>query len=299
MAKKGLGRGLEALMGDLSDKKSDQDRNEKPRDLAVPIEYLSPAKDQPRKIFTDKAIDELAASIKQKGVLQPILVRPHKEAKREYEIVAGERRWRAAQKAGLHEVPVIIRDLNNEEAAEIALVENIQRVDLNPMEEADAYNHLIKHHNRSAGEIAKALGKSRSHIANLLRLRDLPAEVKQLVRDEKLTMGHARALLGTENPVALAKEIVAKGLTVRQTEKLAGRDSSKAQLKQKKNRNSGKGKSTIKDADIRAFERSIEEALGLEVYLDHLGKKGGRLTIHYLTLDQLDDICKRLSGLGV
>ncbi len=302
MSKKRLGRGLDALMGELPSRDDDIQSAHKTKiaENNLPIAFLSPAKDQPRKNFSDAAIAELAASIKQRGMVQPILVRPLSGARDRYEIVAGERRWRAAQQAGLHEVPVIIRELSNSEAAEIALIENIQRVDLNPIEEADAYQKLIARHGRSAKEIAEAVGKSRSHIANLLRLRDLPKAVKNFINEGALSMGHARAILGTKDPTALAKKVIAEGLTVRATEKLAGQDSDKKLLKHKKNKKQKPSSSAaVKDADIRAFERMIEDALGLEVDLDHQGKSGGRLSINYETLDQLDDICKRLSGLGV
>jgi ParB family transcriptional regulator, chromosome partitioning protein len=302
MSKKRLGRGLDALMGELParDDGVESVGKAKPAENNLPIAFLSPAKDQPRKNFSKQAIAELAASIEKRGMVQPILVRSISGERDKYEIVAGERRWRAAQQVGLHEVPVIIRELSNSEAAEIALIENIQRVDLSPIEEADAYQKLIDKHGRSAKEIAGAVGKSRSHIANLLRLRDLPKEVKNHINEGALTMGHARALLGTKDPASLAKRVIAGGLSVRATEKLAGEDSDKKLLKHKKNKKENKpSKSTIKDADIRSFERMIEEALGLEVNLEHQGKSGGRLTIAYETLDQLDDICKRLSGLGV
>ncbi len=300
MSKKRLGRGLDALMGELPSREDENAGKTKLAENNLPIAFLLPAKDQPRKNFSKQAIEELAASIKKRGMVQPILVRPISGERDKYEIVAGERRWRAAQQAGLHEVPIIIRELSNSEAAEIALIENIQRVDLSPIEEADAYQKLIDRHGRSAKEIASAVGKSRSHIANLLRLRDLPKEVKTFINEGALTMGHARALLGTKDPARLAKRVIAEGLSVRETEKLAGEDSDKKLLKHKKNKKQNKPtQATIKDADIRSFERMIEDALGLEVDLDHQGKSGGRLTITYETLDQLDDICKRLSGLGV
>lgn len=303
MGKKGLGRGLDALMGDLAAPEKAPGAStakQKSDGASLPIEHLVPAEDQPRKQFAPEDLAELSASIKKRGVLQPILVRPSSKEEGLFEIVAGERRWRAAQMAGIHAVPVVIRTLTNTEAAEIALIENIQRVDLNPIEEADAYHKLIEDHGRSAGEVAAAVGKSRSHIANLLRLRVLPKKVKALVHEGLLTMGHARALLGTADPVSLSAVVIKQGLSVRQTEALAGRESDKGRNAQKnKKAKPKKATSTIKDADVRAFERMIEDALGLEVDLEHHGKSGGRLSINYLTLDQLDDICKRLSGVGV
>lgn len=291
MAKKGLGRGLDMLLGD--------DENERASDAAsvsdiarVPVEFIVPDPEQPRKSFADDAIAELAASIRAKGLLQPILVRPAPGKKREYLIVAGERRWRAAQKAQLHEVPVIIREFDDDQAAEIALIENVQRVDLNPIEEAEAYQRLAEKHDRSQADIAEAVGKSRSHIANMMRLTGLPQPVKEQVRAGHLSMGHARAILSADYPEEIAAMVLERNLSVRETEALvraaASIDGGGKSKKKKKD------KAPEKNADIRLLERDLAEALGLTVDLTHGGKKGGVLTINYTNLDQLDEVCRRL-----
>ncbi|MEO0397877.1 MAG: ParB/RepB/Spo0J family partition protein [Pseudomonadota bacterium] len=315
----GLGRGLDALLGDAPasqtadfDAASD-DAEPTPPSASVsalaekrvdggapklPIEYLSPDPDQPRRLFNEDALSELAASIAARGVLQPILVRP--KGPDHYEIVAGERRWRAAQKARLHEVPVIIRKLTDEQAAEIALIENVQRVDLNPVEEAQAYQRLADHHGRTQEQIAKAVGKSRSHIANIMRLLSLPEQSLDALRGGDITMGHARALLATPDPDAALARVKKEGLSVRDTEKLAQRPAAKKTDANDVAASNGSAvKSKPKDADTRSLENDLAAALGLEVSIDHSKKGSGVVSINYLTLDQLDDVCRRLMGTSV
>ncbi len=303
MAKKGLGRGLDLLLGDAPSPDR-PDTALTPASDKLPIEFIIADPKQPRKSFADEAIEELSASIREKGLLQPILVRPAPEQRGIYQIVAGERRWRAAQKAQLHEVPVIIRDLTDAETAEIALVENLQRVDLNPMEEAEAYSHLAEAHARTSNAIAEAVGKSRSHVANMMRLLKLPEKVREQVRGGILSMGHARAILSSDDPEIVADYVIRRGLSVRDTEAYARAflgdiGAREPDGKEKKKKGKGKSKTTIKDADTRALERDIADALGLAVSLEHQGKKGGVLTIDYQTLDQLDEVCRRLINVGI
>jgi ParB family chromosome partitioning protein len=252
----------------------------------LPVGSLSPHPGQPRRHFDDAALDELATSIAARGVIQPIVVRPHGH---DYQIVAGERRWRAAQRARLHEVPVIVRDFSDAETLEIALVENIQRQDLNAIEEAQAYQRLIDEFGHTQEALGKLVHKSRSHIANLLRLLELPYKIQQQVIDGSLTMGHARALIGAPDPVALARRVIDEGLSVRDTEKLA---------RIAKPRPKGAGDRRDGDADIAALEHQLGDLLGLRVRISH-GAKGGTLALHYSTLDQLDMVCQRLSGEGI
>ena len=305
---RGLGRGLDALLGDTAAPKTDKPTSGKldvPAPLTgqerdVPIEYLMANPDQPRKTFHDDAISDLANSIREKGLLQPILVRPIKNPthKARYEIVAGERRWRAAQKAQLHQVPIIIRTLSDQETAEIALIENIQRVDLNVMEEAEAYHHLRTSHKRTQQQIADAVGKSRSHIANLMRLMDLPSSVQDGVRDNIISMGHARALLSSENPATDFQRVKKQNLSVRQTEALVKRQTGGPGAPKPASA-MAQDKRAHKDADTRALERNLAEALGLSVAVDHQKSGAGSVTINYLNLDQLDEVCRRLLGSAV
>lgn len=286
--KKNLGRGLSALLGGGVDSSEDAPRGGNARTL--PVELLRPGRFQPRRHFDEDAIADLVESVRGRGILQPILVRRHPDGSPTYEIIAGERRWRAAQKVGLHEVPVILKDLTDRDALEIALVENLQRQDLSPLEEADGYRRLMDEFSHTQEDLAKSLGKSRSHVANMMRLLSLPDSVKDRVERGQLSAGHARALLTADDPDALAEEVVAKGLNVRQTEKLA-QDGKKAAGK-------GGGKSRRepepKDADTAALERDLTNLLGVKVALTTHGK-GGELVIHYGTLEQLDDILHRLS----
>ncbi|MEQ8935615.1 MAG: ParB/RepB/Spo0J family partition protein [Amphiplicatus sp.] len=308
---KGLGRGLDALLG-ASPTERVEEANANSGQLArlkavLPIEFLKPNPDQPRRLFNEDALEELAHSIRMRGLLQPILVRP--TGGDYYEIVAGERRWRAAQKAQLHEVPVVIRELDDASAAEIALIENVQRVDLNPVEEARAYQRLVDVYKRSHEEIAKAVGKSRSHVANLLRLLDLPDMPLTALLKGEITMGHARAMLTAPRPEAVLLVVLKNNLSVRDTETLVA--DAKKIAKEKgigggaastgKPSSSVPGKSVggKKDADTRALESDLAAALGLEVSIEHAAKGNGAVTIQYLNHDQLDDVCRRLMGAGV
>ena len=285
--RRGLGRGLSALMSDVAaDTAPASEGGSVTRaEQIVPIEKIAPNPDQPRRDFPAQDMDDLAASIKEKGVIQPLIVRVKSDG---YEIVAGERRWRAAQMAKLHELPVIIRDYTDTEVLEIAIIENIQRADLNPVEEAAGYQQLMDKFGHTQEKLAAALGKSRSHIANLMRLLQLPKEVLDLLKDGKLTAGHARALITTENPVALARQVVKQGLSVRETERLA---------KAPKARPEKVKLQPTKDADTRALEGDLSANLGMKVSVDHKpGKESGKLTISYKTLEELDDLCRLLSA---
>jgi ParB family chromosome partitioning protein len=280
--KKRLGRGLAALIGDDS---SEEAMVQDARTLRhMPIELLKPSATNPRKHFAEADLEDLAKSIRDKGLLQPIVVRPLSEG--EYEIVAGERRWRAAQRAGIHDVPVLIRELSDSEALEIALIENIQRTDLNPLEEARAYELLLERFSYTQQQLADSIGKSRSHIANTLRLLNLPDSVRRQIEEGNLTAGHARALVATDSPAELADRIIKLGLSVRQAEDLAREASSPRKPKTKPE----------KDADTRALEKIVSEAIGLKVEITHKGGAGGTLQISYRTLDQLEDICRRLQS---
>jgi ParB family chromosome partitioning protein len=279
-----LGRGLSALLG----------AEETPADLgpqrSMAIDLLHPGRYQPRGRFAPDELQALAQSVKENGILQPILVRPHDRLAGHFEIVAGERRWRAAQLAQLHEVPIILRSLDDRSTLEIALIENVQREDLTPLEEAEGYARLMSEFDYTQETLAERIGKSRSAIANLLRLRALPEAVRSLISEGKLSVGHARALIGTGDPVALANEIVAKDLNVRQAEALA--------KKQKPETGKKKGAASIsaeKDADTRALERDLSLKLGLKVEVQFDGK-GGRLVLHYSSLDQLDGVIEKLNG---
>ncbi len=307
---KGLGRGLDALLGDAPSVREAARKTEAAQPAAgekgpkreLPIEQLKPNADQPRRIFDKDAIEELANSIAAKGMLQPILVRPKKDGS--YEIVAGERRWRAAQKAQLHNVPVVIRELSDEEAAEIALIENVQRVDLNPVEEAAAYARLSDVYGRTQEQISKAVGKSRSHVANTMRLLNLPQKALDALSANHISMGHARALLGSSAPKQMLDIVLKGGLSVRQTEDYIRKAEAELKAGDKSTgggKSDGKTKASTgpKDADTRALERDLSAILGLDVAIDHSGKGSGALTVKYLTLDQLDDICRRLMGAGV
>ncbi|MEN3975331.1 ParB/RepB/Spo0J family partition protein [Emcibacter sp. SYSU 3D8] len=278
----GLGRGLSALLGDDPVVADSAPRGTR----ELPIETLHPNRYQPRTRFDDAAIEDLASSIRTRGILQPILVRPSSVRPGEYEIVAGERRWRAAQRAQLHAVPVIERALSDDESLEIAIVENVQRQDLSPIDEARGYRRLIDEFGHNQQEVAEVVGKSRPHVANMVRLLTLPDRVQTLLDAGELSMGHARALVTSDNAEWLAQEIVERGLNVRQAEDLA----------RETPRSKGRGPlRPSKDADTRALERQLSEALGLRVAIDHKGP-GGTVSIKYGTLDQLDDVTARLSG---
>ncbi|MCK0171036.1 ParB/RepB/Spo0J family partition protein [Aliiroseovarius sp. S1123] len=287
---RGLGRGLSALMADVVVEDSSKDTSPEPRraDMMVPIEKIKPNPEQPRRTFTQEQLDDLAASVKEKGVIQPLIVRPRPGVEGEYEIVAGERRWRASQMAKLHQLPVVIREYSDTEALEVAIIENIQRADLNAIEEAAGYRDLMDRFGHTQEKVSEALGKSRSHIANLLRLLNLPDDVQAFVRDGQLTAGHARTLVTAENPSTLAREIINKGLSVRAAEKLA-----KGGAPRKPR---AVGPKTEKDADTKALEADLSAATGMKVQIDHkAGGEAGTVTIRYQNLDQLDDICGKLS----
>jgi ParB family chromosome partitioning protein len=284
--KKQLGRGLSALLGDTLS--TDPAAGLQSRTL--PVEHLHPSPYQPRRHFDEEALVALSESIRQQGVVQPLLVRPDLANPGSYEIVAGERRWRAAQLAQLHEVPCVIKALRDDETLEIALVENIQREDLTPLEEAYAYRQLIDQFHHTQEVLSKNLGKSRSHIANMLRLLTLPEPVQRLLTRGTLSAGHARALINAPNPVEMAEKIVGKGLSVRQAEQLAKQAKLKKPLKLK----AVAGTGAEVDADTLALERDLALVLGLKVTIRHEAK-GGNLTLHYTSLEQLDDLLQRLN----
>jgi ParB family chromosome partitioning protein len=276
---RGLGRGLSALIGDeIAAVKNEPARGKDARTL--PVAFLRPGKYQPRKQFDEQPLADLAASVKEKGVLSPILVRP--VGPDAYEIVAGERRWRAAQIAKLHDVPVVVREMADSEALELAIIENVQRADLNVLEEAAAYQELMETFGRTQEEVARDVGKSRPHVANTVRLLRLPEKVKAWVREGRLTAGHARTLLGAADPEARAAELIAGEMTVRQAEQRSG----------KKAKRGGK---PHKDPNIIDLESNISNRLGLSVEIAHKGDKGGEIRIAYKTLEQLDDLARRLS----
>ncbi len=284
---RGLGRGLSALMADVGEVQPDTPRK---AESQVPVERVHPNPHQPRRAFDDDKLKELAASISEKGIIQPLIVRPKPNAEGDFEIVAGERRWRAAQLAQLHEVPVIVRTFDDTEVLEVAIIENIQRADLNPVDEAAGYRQLMDKFGHTQEQMSSALGKSRSHIANLLRLLNLPDEVQNMLVAGTLTAGHARALVGHPDAVKLAAQIVGKGLSVRETERLASR------VAQPKPAPAPKGKPQ-KDADTRQIEGELSATLGMKASIDHnLGGDGGKLTLHYRNLEQLDDLLQALAG---
>jgi ParB family transcriptional regulator, chromosome partitioning protein len=278
--RRNLGRGLSALFAEESEDYAALDRLRQSKN--VPIDFVRAGRFQPRRRFDELSLQALAQSIREKGVLQPILVRRHPEEANAYEIIAGERRWRAAQIAQLHEVPVVIRELEDREALEIALVENVQRQDLSPIEEAEGYRRLMEEFAHTQENLARAVGKSRSHVANMMRLLGLPDAVKEQIDGGALTAGHARALLTAADPARLAEEVIRRGLNVRQTEHLA--QSAKP---------GARPAPPPKDADTAALERDLTSLLGLKVNVSFAGR-GGALTIHYKTLEQLDDVLRRL-----
>ena len=289
----GLGRGLSALLGDVAREEPVTQTAPSASTKAIQsieVALIQPHPEQPRRHFDEGALAELADSIAKRGVIQPIIVRPHGGG---FQIVAGERRWRAAQRAQMHRIPAIVRDFDEAETLEIALVENIQREDLNPIEEAEAYRKLIADFNHSQEALGRLVGKSRSHIANLIRLLDLPESVQQQVVEQKLSMGHARALIGAPDCEALARTVEAKGLSVRDTENL---------VRRVKNGEAAVPRSRVgaapevRDADIVALEQHLADILGVKVDISHGGGPAGTLTLRYSTLDQLDMLCQRLSG---
>jgi ParB family chromosome partitioning protein len=286
-----LGRGLASLIGDVGGEAAHVERPRAQR--KVPIEFLRPNPRNPRRAFTETELGELADSIKQHGVIQPIVVRPVKGAQDRYEIIAGERRWRASQAAGLHEVPIVPLDVSDSDALELAIIENVQREDLNPMEEAQGYHALADEFKRNQEEIARIVGKSRSHVANMMRLTKLPAEVQAYISQGQISAGHARALIGVPDPLAAAKRIVEQGLNVRQTEELAHVEGVPVRKPQKARTAGGK----VKDADTVALEKRVSDALGLAVSINHRNP-GGTVQINYRNLEQLDEVMRRLEKSG-
>ncbi len=286
---RGLGRGLSALLGENAAEAVPVAGAQAAGIQTAPIESLKPNPDQPRKIFTQEDLDELTASIRDKGILQPILVRTQPGQDGMWQIIAGERRWRAAQAARLTEVPIVVREMDDVEVFEVAIIENVQRADLNPLEEADAYRMLMERFGRTQDTVAGVVGKSRSHVANTLRLLQLPEEVLWYVRHGKLTAGHARALITAPNPGELAEQVFKEGMNVRQAEALARRAAEGPKpTSSKPAAASGEG-----SADVQALEQDLADALGLKVQLADKGGKG-EITIRYGSLEQLDDLCRRL-----
>ena len=291
--KRGLGRGLDSLLGDaVRDRPAPAPAQADGTSIRMlPVATLSPHPDQPRRHFAQGALEELAQSIRQRGIIQPIVVRPI-PGKRGHQIVAGERRWRAAQRAGLHEIPAIVRDFADGEALEIALIENVQREDLNPIEEAEAYHRLTEEFGHSQKALASLVDKSRSHVANLMRLLDLPEAVRGMMLEDRLQMGHARALIGQEDAESLALRVEKEGLTVRDVERLVRRSKGAGnETHQRKNAASAGSD----DPDIRALEIQLGDLLGLDIAIQSEGATG-RMVIRYGSLDQLDMLCQRLSG---
>lgn len=283
-----LGRGLAALIGDMSPIDAPRQAETGSGVRRLPVEFIIASRANPRKDFDAELLEDLTNSIREKGVMQPLLVRPSGQGPDIYEIIAGERRWRAAQRAGLHEVPVIVRDVDDREALELAIIENVQRADLNPLEEALGYGQLIEQFSYTQQDLAQVIGKSRSHVANTLRLLRLPREVQEMLESGALTAGHARTLITSDEPLALAQRIVDAGLSVREAEALHQKDS------EHKRPSVGTSRaSSGKDADTLALERQLSDALGLSVTLDHK-ERGGRLEIRYKTLEQLDNVCTKL-----
>lgn len=284
-----LGRGLAALIGDVGEEMGAIERARGQR--KVPVEFLRPNARNPRKVFAEAELEDLAASVRERGILQPIIVRSIPGMIDAYEIIAGERRWRAAQRAELHDVPVLLVEANDREALEIAIVENVQRADLNAMEEAAGYERLIAEFDYTQNDLAKVIGKSRSHVANTLRLSKLPDPVKLMVSEGAVSAGHARALLAVSDPELVAKRIVEQGLTVRDIERL-GQDEARSENKPVR----AAAPKPEKDPDTRAVERALEEALGLNVSIQHRANGAGEMKISYKTLEQLDALCRRLKA---
>lgn len=285
-----LGRGLAALIGDVGAETPAHERGERHRgQKRVPIEFVHANPRNPRRTFVESELEELSASIRERGVIQPIVVRVARGKTGEaYEIIAGERRWRAAQRAGLHDLPVVVVEVSDAEALELAIVENVQRADLNPIEEAQGYLALMEEFKHSAEDVARIVGKSRPHIANTIRLARLPESVKTLVRSGALSAGHARALVGHADAETIAQDVVARGLSVRELE---------ARMREPAPSSSNAVTPkpvAVKDADTRALEKRLSDALGLKVAIDHRGE-GGSITVRYSTLDQLDEVIRRLS----
>ncbi|MBE7732637.1 ParB/RepB/Spo0J family partition protein [Devosia faecipullorum] len=282
-----LGRGLAALIGDMAVMEGARVTESASSGKRLPVDFIIANRANPRRTFDAEQLEELTNSIREKGVMSPLLVRPTDDPNI-FELIAGERRWRAAQKAGLHDVPVIVREVDDKEALELAIIENVQRADLNPLEEAMGYGQLIEQFDYTQQDLAQVIGKSRSHVANTLRLLRLPEDVRGMVASGTLTAGHARTLITVEDPAALARQIVDKGLSVREAEALS-------QQRDLPRRKPAVDENGPKDADSVALERRLADALGLSVALSH-SERGGKLEIRYKTLEQLDELCLRLMG---
>lgn len=287
--RRGLGRGLSALLGEVESAPAQAPGDASAGSREAPIELLKRNPDQPRRTFREEDLEDLSNSIREKGVLQPILVRPFPGVPGEFQIVAGERRWRAAQRAGLRSVPIMVRDLDDLAVLEIGIIENVQRADLNILEEALSYKVLMDKFERTQDAIAQTIGKSRSHVANTLRLLALPEQVQSYLVSGELSAGHARAIAAAADPVALARQIIDGGLSVRETEALARKTPTAPSAK-----NKGGRPPKVKDTDTQALEADLSSVLGLDVTIDHRGGAGS-LTISYATLEQLDDLCNRLT----
>ncbi len=282
ISKKGLGRGLSSLMGETDNIELNVQNSSS--EIKIALSKLKPSSIQPRRLFDKNSINELAESIKAKGLVQPILVRPSKNSPDEFEIIAGERRWRAAQIAQLHELPAVVKNLDDTEALEMAIIENVQRADLSPIEEAAGYKKLMEQYKHTQEALASVVGKSRSHIANILRLLNLPNSVQDMINQGIISPGHARAIMNSAFPEQLAKKIVDENLSVRQAEQL---------VKSKKNKSS---KIKLKAADTIDLEQRLSEILGLEVIISDNGKRGGNLKVKYKTLDQLELVTHKLKN---
>ncbi|WP_407863278.1 ParB/RepB/Spo0J family partition protein [Phyllobacterium phragmitis] len=288
-SKKRLGRGLAALIGEM-DRPVESRKAPFPLERQVPIEFISRNPRNPRRVFTDAELEDLAQSIREHGVVQPVVVRPAPGSPDRYELIAGERRWRAAQRAGLDALPIILRDVDDRVALELAIIENVQRADLNPVEEAAGYQQLIEEHGYTQADLAQVIGKSRSHVANTLRLLKLPDNVQDMITDGSLSAGHARCLITADNPVGLAERIVREGLSVRQAEALA-----QAEGKGGTEPKAEKAPAVEKDADTKALEKLLSDVTGMKVEINHR-EKGGEVRIRYASLEQLDEICRRLQS---
>ncbi|PRY91611.1 ParB/RepB/Spo0J family partition protein [Donghicola tyrosinivorans] len=295
--KRGLGRGLSALMADVQPEQTPAGTAAPRRpDMLVPIERIEPNPEQPRRVFAPEALQDLANSIREKGVIQPLIVRVSPRDSNKYEIVAGERRWRASQMAQLHQLPILVRDFDDTEVLEVAIIENIQRADLNPVEEAAGYKQLMEKFGHTQERLAEALGKSRSYIANSMRLLQLPEDVIDHLQEGRLSTGHARALITSDHASELAKQIVVRGLSVRDTERLVKKAAQGETAPKPRQEKMVKAKGE-KDADTIALEGDLSAALGMRVSVDHKeGTEEGTITVKYASLDQLDEICRRLSA---
>lgn len=291
--RKALGRGLSALLGD-SAATGTVDTNAAPRAIAndtneVPIDLIFSNPDQPRQTFREEELAELAASIREHGLLQPVLLRPISEDPKQYQIIAGERRWRAAQIAGLHALPAVVRDVDDRHILELAIIENVQRVDLDPIEEAQGYSQLIETFGHTQEQLAAIIGKSRSHLANTMRLLSLPQSVVSMVKNGQLTAGHARALIKAKNAEAIAREAVEKGLSVRQVEEMAKKSDETSPRSKVADR-------VGKDADTKLLEGDLGAAIGMRVSIENISQEGsGEMRIRYKSLDQLDELCRKLT----